>query len=105
MAKRSKAKAAKRTSKVKKSKKAKNNYARKSKKTTKRAADPCAQLRRVREGLLRDIDDIQKRLGEPDLPDSERRRLQALLRQKTTSLSINKTHLDRCEKLHPPPQR
>jgi hypothetical protein len=99
------AKKAKSAKAVKKSaKKTRKAKARRAKPAKRRVADPCAQLRAVHQRLVARIAEIQELLSGSDLPEIERRRLQAELAQRQNQLSINTPLLQECERLHPPPR-
>jgi hypothetical protein len=116
MAKKAKAKSAKKSKSGKRAKAAKavKKPAKKTKKTKakarrarpakRRVADPCAQLRAVHQRLVARIAEIQELLSGLDLPEIERRRLQAELAQRQNQLSVNTPLLEECERLHPSPR-
>jgi hypothetical protein len=98
-----KVKTARKTSKAKKTKPKAKSKARRARPARRRpTADPCAQLRAVHERLTARIAELQELLSGTDIPDLERRRLQSELARRQNQLAVNTPLLEDCERLHPP---
>jgi hypothetical protein len=64
--------------------------------------DPCQREREARDRVGEEINSIQDALGEPDIPDDVRKKLEQTLARKQGRLRFLQQRLDECEAKHTP---